>query len=143
MYSYAVGDQADIDVWRGTQKLSFSVPVLETTMGPPRFDDLVGPEDRPLPRLGVLGLTVNEQISALLPSPRIAGGVLVAAKIVDVRPPLRDPLLTGDVIHAINGISITDVASLRTRLESLSSDSPIVIQVERSGTLHFVAIEND
>jgi len=143
MYSYAVGDQADIDVLRGTQKLSFSVPVLETTMGPPRFDDLVGPEDRPLPRLGVLGLTVNEQISALLPSPRIAGGVLVAAKIADVRPPLRDPLLTGDVIHAINGISITDVASLRTRLESLSSDSPIVIQVERSGTLHFVAIEND
>ena len=56
---------------------------------------------------------------------------------------MGDPLLTGDVIHAINGTSITDVASLRTRLESLSSDSPIVIQVERSGTLHFVAIEND
>jgi S1-C subfamily serine protease len=67
----------------------------------------------------------------------------VAAKIADVRPPLGDPLLTGDVIHAINGTSITDVASLRTRLESLSSDSPIVIQVERSGTLHFVAIDGD
>jgi S1-C subfamily serine protease len=91
----------------------------------------------------VLGLTVNEQISALLPPARIPGGVLVAAKIADVRPPLGDPLLTGDVIHTLNGTSISDVVSLRTRLESLSSDSPIVIQVERSGILHFVAIEGD
>ena len=143
MYSYGVGDQAEINVLRRTQKLSFSVPVLETAIGPQRFEDLVEPEDRPLPRLGVLGLTVNEQISALLPAPRMPGGVLVAAKSAEVRPPLGDPLLTGDVIHTINGTSISDVASLRTHLESLSSDSPIVMQVERSGTLHFVAIEGN
>jgi PDZ domain-containing protein len=99
MYLYAVGDQAYIDVLRGMQKLSFSVPALEAAVGRQRFDDLIGPEDRPLPRLGVLGFTVNEQTSALLPPPRIAGGVLVAAKVADVRPPLGDPLLTGDVIQ--------------------------------------------
>jgi serine protease Do len=143
MYSYAVGDQAGIEVLRGAQKLSFAVPVLEGAVGPQRFGDLVGEEDRPLPRLGVLGLTVDDQISALLPAPRLSGGVLVAARVADVRPPLGDPLVAGDVIHAINGAGIQDLASLRTKLESLSSDSPIVLQVERSGMLHFVAIEGD
>jgi S1-C subfamily serine protease len=143
MYSYAVGDQADIEVLRGSKKFSFAVPVLEGAADPQRFGDLLGEEDRPLPRLGVLGLTVDDQISALLPAHRISGGVLVAARVADVRPPLGDPLVVGDVIHAINGTGIQDVASLRTRLESLSSDSPLVIQVERSGTLHFLTIEGD
>ena len=143
MYSYAVGDQADIQVLRGGQRLSFAVPVLEGAHGPQRFGDLVGEEDRPLPRIGVLGLTVDDQISTLLPPPRVRGGVLVAARVADVRPPMGDPLVAGDVIHAINGVAIQDLASLRTRLESLSSDSPIVLQVERSGTLHLVAIEGD
>jgi S1-C subfamily serine protease len=138
-----VGEQAGIEVLRGAEKLSFVVPVLERTTGPQRFGDLVGQEDRPLPRLGVLGLTVDDQISALLPPSRLKGGVLVAARVADIRPPLGDPLVAGDVIHAINGTEIQDVASLRSRLESLSSDSPIVMQIERSGALHFVAIEGN
>lgn len=143
MYSYEAGDYADIQVLRGGQKLSFTVPVLERAVGPQGFGDLLGDQDRPLPRLGVLALTVDDRISTLLPAPRISGGVLVAARVADVRPPLGDPLVAGDVIHAINGMGIQDLASLRTRLESLSSDSPIVLQVERSGTLHFVAIEGE
>lgn len=143
MYSYDVGDNADIQVLRGGQKLSFAVPVLERAVGPQGFGDLLGEQERPLPRLGVLALTVDDRISALLSAPRLSGGVLVAARVADVRPPLGDPLVAGDIIHAINGTGIQDLASLRTRLESLSSDSPIVLQVERSGTLHFVAIEGE
>ena len=32
IYSYAVGDQADLEVFCATSKLSFSVPVLETAI---------------------------------------------------------------------------------------------------------------
>ena len=143
MYSYEVGDYADVQVLRGGQKLSFAVPVLERAVGPQRFGDLLGEQDHPLPRLGVLAVTVDDRISALLPTPRISGGVLVAARVADVRPPLGDPLVAGDIIHAINGTGIQDLAALRSSLESLSSDSPIVLQVERSGTLHFVTIEGE
>src|SRR5579864_5946704 len=80
MYSYAVGDQAEIDVLRGSQKLSFSVPVLERVDGPQRIEDLLGANSSPLPRLGVLCLTIDDKISALLPPLRVTGGVLVAAK---------------------------------------------------------------
>jgi serine protease Do len=143
MYSYAVGDQAAIDVLRGSQKLSFSVPVLERADGPQRIEDLLGAEDSPLPRLGVLCLTIDDKISAVLPPPRVTGGVLVAAKVAGRRPRLGDDLVAGDVIHALNGAEIKDMASLKTRLDSLSADSPLVIQVERSGSLHFVVLEND
>jgi serine protease Do len=143
MYAYAVGDHAEIEVSRGGQTLTFNVPVLERAVGPERFEDLLGADDSPLPRLGVLGITVDEKVSALLPTPRIAGGVLVAAKVADVRPPLADPLVAGDIIHSINGTVIQDVASLRSKLASLTNTSPVVIQVERSGTLHFVSIEGD
>lgn len=74
---------------------------------------------------------------------RQLGGVLVAAKVADVRPPMGDPLVAGDIIHYLNGSLVQDVASLRSKLESLGSSAPIVLQVERSGTLHFVAIEGD
>ena len=143
LYSYAVGDQAEIEVLRDGQKLTFNVPVLERAAGPERFEDLLGADDRPLPRLGVLGITVDDKVSALLPPTRVSGGVLVAAKVADVSPPLGDPLAAGDIIHSVNGTVIQDVASLRSKLESLNNTSPIVFQVERSGTLRFVTIEGD
>lgn len=143
MYSYAVGDQAEIEVFRAGQKLTFNVPVLETAHGPERFEDLLGADDSPLPRLGVLGITVDEKISTLLAPVRISGGVLVAAKVADFKPPRGDLLLAGDVIHMVNETVVQDVASLRSKLESLNNTSTIVLQIERAGTLHFVTVESD
>lgn len=142
MYSYAVGDQAEIEVLRGGQKLSFKVPVLERASGPQRFEDLVG-DDSLLPRLGVLGLTIDDTIAELMPPLRLSGGVLVAAKMADARPHLGDDLLAGDVIHAVNGTEVKDMASLRARLDSLGADAPLVVQIERSGILHFVMLEGE
>ena len=143
MYSYSVGDKAQIEVLRAGQKLSFNVPVIERATGPERFEDLLGPDNTPLPGLAVLGITVDDKIAALLPPMRSAGGVLIAAKVADIRPPLGDQLEAGDVIHSINGTAVQDVASLRSRLESMGSAAPIVLQFERSGTLRFIAIEGD
>jgi len=63
IYSYAVGDQAEIEVLRDAQKISFRVPVLVRPEGPHRFVDLVGGEDNPLPGLGVFGVTVDDRTS--------------------------------------------------------------------------------
>jgi serine protease Do len=143
MYSYAVGDKAEIDVLRGEKKLSFAVPVVERGDDPQRFEDLVTEEDNSLAKLGILALTVDEKISALLPPLRVKGGVLVAAKMATGGAYFGDEFAAGDIIHAVNGKEIKDIASLKTSLESLSSDSALVIQVERLGTLQFVVLESD
>src|SRR6266481_2910919 len=143
MYSYAVGDKAEIDVLREEKKLSFAVPVMESANDPQRFEDLVTEEDNSLAKLGILGITVDEKISALLPPLRVNGGVLVAAKMAMGGSRFGEELAAGDVIHAVNGKEIKDVASLKTSLESLSSDFPLVIQVERLGALQFVVLETD
>jgi len=143
MYSYAVGDKAEIDVLRGEKKLSFAVPVVERGDDPQRFEDLVTEEENSIAKLGILGLTVDEKVSAMLPPLRANGGVLVAAKMATGGAYFGNEFAAGDVIHAVNGKEIKDVASLKVSLESLSSDSALVIQVERSGILQFVVLETD
>ena len=96
-----------------------------------------------MPELGILGLTVDEEISALLPPLRMNGGVLVAAKMAISGSRFGDELAAGDVIHAVNGQEIKDIASLRATVAALSNDSALVIQVERSGILQFVVLERD
>ncbi len=143
MYAYAAGDNAQMDVLREGQNISFNVPVVERADDPQRFEDLVTEQDNSFAKLGILGLTVDEKISALLPPLRLNGGVLVAARMAMGRSHFGDELVAGDIIHKINGGEIEDAASLRRSLDSLSGDSPLVIQVERSGTLQFVVFEND
>jgi serine protease Do len=143
MYLYAFGDQAEIEISRKNEKRSFHVPVLERPTGPERFQDMIGASDSLLPRLGILGITLDDNVAALFPSLRMPGGVLVAAKVADARPPIGDPLIAGDIIHSVNGVVIRDVAALRSKLETLQSASPVVLQVERAGMLRFVAIEGD
>jgi len=143
MYSYAVGDKAEIDVLRGEKKLSFAVPVVERGDDPQRFEDLVTEEENSIAKLGILGLTVDEKVSAMLPPLRANGGVLVAAKMAIGGAYFGDEFAAGDVIHAVNGKEIKDIASLKASLELLSSGSALVLQVERSGMLQFVVLETD
>jgi serine protease Do len=143
MYFYAVGDEAQIDVLRRQHELSFRVPVVEGADDPQRFEDLVTEQNNSIAKLGILGLTVDPRVSALLPPLRLNGGVLVAARMAGGHPNIGLDLVTGDVIHAVNGKEIRDIASLVTCLDSLGVDLPLVLQVERAGKLRFVVLERD
>jgi hypothetical protein len=61
MYSYDVGEKAEVTVPRGRETLSFSVPVVERADDPERFEDLVTERDDAIAKLGILGLTVDEK----------------------------------------------------------------------------------
>jgi serine protease Do len=143
MDSYGVGDQAQIDVLRGQHELSFRVAVVEGADDPQRFEDLVTEQENSIVKLGILGLTVDETVSALLPPLRLNGGVLVAARIAGGHSNMALELVSGDVIHAVNGKEIRDIVSLITCLDSLRVDFPLVLQVERAGKLRFVVLESD
>lgn len=144
MYSYDAGERADVTVLRGRETLSFSVPVVERADDPARFEDLVSEKDNAIAKLGVMGIAIDGKISAQLPPLRAGGGVLVAAKMPSAGiSRFGDELTSGDIIHMLNGVDVTDVVSLRSQLAALDDDIPLVLQVERAGRLQFLVLESN
>ena len=74
----------------------------------------------------------------MLPPPRELGGVLVAATTHDAAF-WNGELVPGDVIHALNGKSISGISSLRSELETLDPGDAVVLRIQRQDRLMFVA----
>ena len=51
--------------------------------------------------------------------------------------------LPGDVIYSVNGTPVDSVDSLRSALDVLKNADALVLQVERLGSLHYVALETE
>ncbi len=139
LYSRAVGDTVRLEVLRGARPRTFFVAVIERADDPQRFQSLIHPDRHLVPSLGILGLDLDANVRAMLPSLRQPAGVVVAAVTEDAVLARDGALYPGDVIYAVNRHQIPSLAELRQVLASLATGDPVVVQVERAGTLHFVA----
>jgi S1-C subfamily serine protease len=142
LFRFKIGDPASLEILRGAQKLSVSVPVIERAGDPQRFADMVNEQDNLVSKLGMMGLTVSEQLRKLLPELRIPSGVVVAARTGN-SDYWGDDLKQGDVIHTVNSKAITDVASLRAAISAIPSSTPVILQIEREGILSYLVLETD
>jgi S1-C subfamily serine protease len=100
--------------------------------------DSVDPVKNLVPHLGILGIELNVDLAHSLPDLRIPSGVIVAAKtsgtgIGEV------PLQTGDVIHGLNGTTVTSMTELRDGLAKLATGDAVVLLIERYGQLIYVS----
>ena len=93
-------------------------------------------------RLGILGLTIDDIIRRSSPELRLPDGVLVAAQ-AGSSAYFGDQPHEGDIIHAINGRRINSVEALRSELNRLKQNEPLVLQVERDGSLMFLVLETN
>jgi S1-C subfamily serine protease len=71
---------------------------------------------------------------------RVPSGVIVAGRVDEWRG-ADLALLSGDVIHALNGVQVVSLASIRSALDRLQPRSPVVLQIERGGKLMFVTLQ--
>ncbi len=142
LFRFKIGEPAQMEILRNGQKSTVSVKVIERMDDPQRFADLVTEDQNLVQKLGIMGLTVTKEVSQLLPDLRISSGVVVAARTGDSSY-WGDDLQQGDVIHAVNAKPITDVAALRAALDAVPKDTPVVLQVERGGTLNYLVMETD
>lgn len=140
LYSYAVGENAKLEIQRGRQTISYEVPVVEKQDVQGRLADLVTKEQNKIPQLGILALTLDDRLLPMLPPLRNQFGVVVAAKESEGAY-LGDGPLPGDVIYSINGTPVGSVDSLRLVLDDRKLDDVLVLQVERLGSLHYVVLE--
>jgi serine protease Do len=135
-------DRVTLRIVRGEETLRADVAVIAQPHAVDRLTDFLDPESSLIASLGVLGIAITDKVAVLLPSLRAPAGVIVAARApeggsADVT------LLTGDVIHAVNGIPVMTLASLRALLVAVKPHSAIVLQLERNGQLMYVAFESD
>jgi serine protease Do len=135
------GETIKMVVLRGSEKLSFDVPVVELPHDVDRLADLADPNKSLVSKLGIVGVEIDPKLAATLSGLRVSSGVMVAARAAD--PSVDISLTTGDVIHAINGVAVETIAGLRAALDHLASNSAVVLQIEREGRLMFVSFEMD
>ncbi|MGO9515969.1 MAG: trypsin-like peptidase domain-containing protein [Candidatus Korobacteraceae bacterium] len=143
LYSYRIGQTAEIGVLRDGKETTLEVSVVERPDDPMRFADLVAGPDNLVNRLGVVAINITGEVKELLGGDlRIPSGVLVAAK-TPTSTLLGEGPQPGDVIHALNGVPIKDLAQLKQDLRQMKPGQPIVLQIERGGLLSYLVLESE
>ncbi len=140
LYLRTVGDKVNLEVVRGTKRLTLEVPVLEPAHDLSRLADLSDPTKDLIPRLGIIGATITPEIAEFVEPLRIPSGVLVTATVAN-RLAVDSGLQEGDIIHAFNRAPIKNMDDLRAAFAKLKPGDPAALQVERGGKLTFVTFE--
>jgi len=122
--------------------VTVDVTLIERPDDPQRFADMVTGPGNVVNRLGVVGVTINDELRKLLPDLRIPSGVIVAAR-TPASTLLGEGPEPGDVIHAVNTSPVTDIAGLKQVLRAIQSGDPIVLQIEREGGLSYLVMESE
>lgn len=141
MYLHPLDQVMKLVVMRGSETQTLFVTVSEHRDQMDKLMDAVDPDQSLVRRLGILGVDLNDQLrSAVGGSLRIPSGVVVVARTADLIGP-ETGLKTGDVIHGVNTTPVDSLQSLRSALNGLKPNAPIVLQVERDGQLLWLAFE--
>jgi serine protease Do len=139
-YLHHPGEPMKLEVLRDSTSLQLEVPVIEQPHKVDRLIDLTNPEKNLVEKLGILGIDVNKSVTDLLPELREPSGVIVVARAA-ASGNSETSLVTGDVIHAINGVPVISLEFLRFELERIKPDHPVVLQIEREGRLMYLSFQ--
>jgi serine protease Do len=131
------GDQLTMEILRGKERMSKTVAVIERKSEPSQLEDLVNYDAALVRRLGILAMTVDGKVTAILPDLRRLSGVAVAAVPAEFAG-LNPGLLAGDVIYELNNQRLASLDELRDALNAKKSGDPIALLVERFGQLIYV-----
>jgi serine protease Do len=142
MFMLRAGDRLRIQVLRGSERIPLEIPVIQRPHSVDLLAGLVNPEKNLVSKLGILGIEIDKKTAPMLPDLREASGVIVAAKVAGFGGEVNS-LAAGDVIHAVNGIAVISLDFLRSTLDAIKPDSPVVLQVEREGMMMYTTFRMD
>jgi serine protease Do len=140
IFQHSIGDEIVFDIQRGKEQLQKKVTLAERPPLPASLTELANNDDNLVRQLGILALTVDARVSAILPDLRRPTGVAVAA-IPSEFAGLNPGLGTGDVIYELNGARINSLEELRTALAAKKTHDPVALLIERQGQLQYVTLE--
>jgi serine protease Do len=139
LYLHPPDEVLSLDVLRGTEKIALNVPALQHNDKSDQLADFIDPNSR-ISRLGIYVMDFDDRLRAAMPDARIPSGVVVLGQSLDLNA-LTGDLRAGDVIHAVNRVTIQSTEQLRSVLRQLKPGDPLVLQIERQGQLQYVDSE--
>jgi serine protease Do len=129
-----------LEVLRGSEKISLEIPIVEQQDDMDKLADSLDPVKDLVPQLGIIGVQIDRRISSMVADLRMGSGVIVAARTA-FGASVDSGLETGDVIHALNGVTIISLEALSGGIRQLKPGDPVVLQIERDGKLQYLAFE--
>lgn len=137
VFQRAPGDELSMEILRGKERMSKTVAILDRKNEPSQLEDLANSDAALVRQLGILAVTVDAKVTAILPDLRRLSGVAVAAVPAEYAG-LNPGLVAGDVIYSLNNQRITSLDELRDALKDKKPGDPIAFLVERYGQLIYV-----
>jgi len=134
------GERISLVVLRANERVSSVVEIQEQMAPWDPLAALASPQTNLVPRLGILCIEIDEQLAPLIQRLRRTYGVIVVAKSPEGQAQFID-LQPGDVIHAVNDLTIASLAALQDAVEELKSGDAVVLQIERDQHFQYVAFE--
>jgi serine protease Do len=143
LYRVPLNQTVTIEALRGTEKIPAKVIVEERDDDPFRFVDLVQPDQNRVPKLGIVGVPITQEIAKLLPETRKPYGIIVAARTGEAEYAGQGGLKLGDVIYSVNTTPVSTLDSLRNAVDALKAADPLVLQIERNGSLLYLTLSEE
>jgi serine protease Do len=139
LYRRFAGDRATIEVLRDGKMLRFPVTVGERKDPFADLSNSVDARQNLVPRLGIVGMTLDRRFGSMLPALRARAGVVVLTTVPSALDTRDGGLMAGDVIYAINRRAVLSLEDLRAMLDQFKPGDAVVLHLERDGELLFLA----
>jgi serine protease Do len=139
LYRHALGDVVTLEILRNGQVSKVPVAINERKDYLSGLSATIDPHDNLVPRLGILGVDLDQRIADSISVSRVRFGVVVAAMVPGAIDTREGGLDVGDVISQVNSTQVRALTDLRTALDGLKNGDPVVLQLERRGELMYLA----
>ncbi|PYR37248.1 MAG: peptidase S1 [Acidobacteria bacterium] len=143
LFTRSAGDVVRFKVKRPDGDFTTDVAVVERAHDFDRLTDHIDPVRSLVPQLGILGVDLTPDASAPASGLRLPCGVIVVGRTPDTGDGADTGLVAGDAIYAINRTPVASVADLRDAAAAIPPHGAVVLQIERSGQILFLAFEID
>jgi len=137
LYLKDIGSTVTVGSVRDGQRSTTRITVVERPDPAMMFAELPDLKRSLIPELGVVAVSLNEEMIDALPPLRGATGVLVVAESRDATSG-ESPLRSGDIIYALNTRRLASVDDIRALIAAIDPGAPLVFQVQRQNRLRYL-----
>ena len=139
LYRRVFGDVVTLSILREGKELKVPVAMAERQEPLAVLTGTTDPRENLVPRLGILGVSVDKRLAQVLRLVRVSSGVVVVSQVAGATDVREGGLMPGDVIHAVNRTPVPGLPELRAALDALKAGESVVLQIERLGRLMYLA----